>query len=148
MICLKGKNMDFDAGFHEEMYEEGYEDGCDETEAALGEEYDPEPDEDSESNGLGTLIGYATAAGLGYQMAKDEIDERKLAENILKNRTLKVAEPIKIPLSARHKTKGHKTPFARWSTRANIDPKTKDEELEYTMEEQLQIIRAEGEGHE
>jgi hypothetical protein len=50
---------------------------------------------------------------------------------------------VKMEFSKTHK--GKKTPFGRWATMVNKDPSRRDEDIEYTLEEQLQIIRAEGE---
>jgi len=130
--------MDFDPGFHEEMYDEH-----------LQEDMEP-PEDEIEFDDLGNPTYLAVATSFGYEMAQEEIDERQLAEDILKDRSRKERKqnPVKIPLSDRHKTKGYMTPFARWATKVNINPKNTSDEIEYTLEEQLQIIRAEGEGHD
>ncbi len=122
--------MNFDDGFHEEMYDEDFEEA---------EEPEVEYDE------LGNPILIAAAAGFGYHMATDEIEERQLVEDILRRRDKKQGDPIKVPLAHRHTTKGYVTPFGRWATKANQDPSKAKEDIQYTMEEQLQIIRAEGE---
>jgi hypothetical protein len=89
----------------------------------------------------------ASAVGLGYHMAQDDINERLIAEDILQERNGK-ADEIKIPLHKRHEEgKGTMTPFGRWATRVNNGGDT-NAPLEYTKEEQLKIIRAEGEGHD
>jgi hypothetical protein len=76
----------------------------------------------------------------------DELEERQLAEDILKRREGKQDEPIKVPLSHRHtqKKKGHMTPFARWSTKANMDHTRSKDKIEYTIEERLRIMESEG----
>ena len=119
--------MDFDPGFHEEMYDED-----------IDKDNEPEVEYDE----FGNVIAVATAAGFGYYMAKDELEERKLAEDILKQREGKQEDPVKVPLAHRHTTKGEITPFGRWATRANQDPSKAKEEIQYTKEEQLQIIKA------
>ena len=140
--------MDFDPGFHEEMYdeddlhdsyEEGYENGQDDMEPT---------EEEVEFDAMGNPIHLVAAIGFGYEMAKGEIDERQIAEDILKDKARRINEPLKVPLATRHTAKGHMTPFGRWATKANLDPSRRDEEIEYTLEEQLQMVRAEGEGHE
>lgn len=123
--------MDFDPGFHEE----GFEDEQNDTE---------EPEETVEFDAMGNPIYLATAAGFGYEMAQGEIDERQIAEDILKDRAGKQEELIKVPLSHRHEKKGHMTPFARWATNANIDPARSKDEIEYTIKERLRIMESEG----
>ncbi len=106
--------MDFDPG---ELYEEGYEDGHEEAEEDL-----ESAEEEVEFDAMGNPIYLAAVAGFAYQMAQGEIDERQIAEDILKNKAGKV-EPVKVPLAHRHtqKKKGHMTPFGRWSTKVNTD---------------------------
>lgn len=133
--------MDFDPGFFSEddmhdSYEEGYEDG---------HESDAEDDDVVETDELGNPIYLAAAAGFGYHMAQDEIEERRLAEEILKKREGKKDEPVKVPLKTRHAgPKG--TPFQRWAARVNQDPKSTKEPLTYTEEEQNIILKHEAEG--
>jgi hypothetical protein len=140
--------MDFDPGelyddsyenfdeIAEDNYEEGFEDGQEEVDDMQQE---PEVEYDDDGN----VIAVVAAAGFGYHMATDEIDERQLAEDVLARREGKT-EPVKIPLAKRHEAKGHMTPFGRWATRANLDHKRTEDEIEYTKEEQLEILRAEG----
>ena len=124
--------MDFDPG---ELYEDGFDDGINEPDELIEEaEYDDD----------GNLVEIAAAAGFGYHMSQDELEERRLAEGILKRRDSK-GKPVKVPLSHRHADRGIVTPFGRWATKANIDPGKSKDEIEYTLEEQLQIIRSEGE---
>ena len=119
--------MGFDPG---ELYDEGFDDGMEEN---IPEEVEYDDD--------GNPILLAAAAGFGYHMAEDELEERQIAENILKRKEA----PSKIPLSHRHKkTGGHMTPFARWATKVNLDHSKINDELEYTKEEQLQIFKSEG----
>ena len=97
-----------------------------------------------EFDDMGNPIYLATAAGFGAMMAEEEIlEERELAERILNEREGKQDELIKIPLSHRRRKKGHMTPFARWATKVNQDPDRRDEEIEYTMEEWIKIMRTE-----
>ena len=131
--------MDFDPG---ELYDEGYEEGFDEGYEQAEEDLTEEPEVEYDSNG--NIIYGAAAAGFGYHMAQDELEERQLAEDILKRREGKQGEPTKVPLSQRHETKGYMTPFGRWATKANIDHKRTEDELEYTEEERLQIMDSEG----
>jgi len=130
--------MDFDPG---ELYDEGYEDGYDEGYEAIEE--DTEDQEDSvELDAMGSPVYLAAAAGFGYHMAQDELNERQLAENIIKRKET----PIKVALSHRHEKTGggHMTPFARWSTKVNLDRTKINDEIEYTLEEKLQIFKSEG----
>lgn len=126
--------MDFDPG---ELCDENYDDGYENIE-------EPETTEEAEFDELGNPIYLAAAAGFGYHMATDELEERQLAEDILKRREGKQGKPTKIPLAQRHTTKGHMTPFARWATKANIDHKKTEDGVEYTKEERLQIMDSEG----
>jgi len=73
---------------------------------------------------------------------EEALEERKIAEDILERREGKQDTPIKVPLAQRNETKGHMTPFGRWATKANIDHKRAEDEIEYTKEEQLQILKA------
>ena len=123
--------MDFDPG---ELYDEGYEDGMEENMPEETEEYDDD----------GNLIPLVVATSFGYHMASEEIEERKLAEGILKRKEGRQDEPIKVPLARRKEDKGHMTPFARWSTKANLDHKRTEDDIEYTKEEQAQIFKSEG----
>jgi hypothetical protein len=94
----------------------------------------------------GGPIILAGTAGFGHHMAEDELEERKIAERLLKKKDkLKVK---KVPLlsrndEAKQKRKGHVSPFGRWSTKANIDPNTAKEKIEYSKKEQREIIRGE-----
>jgi len=125
--------MDFDPGFHEEMceenYDEGYEDGQNDTE---------DVQEDDDYDEWGNPLFLATAVGMGYHMARDEAIEQEAPppDQVKKEQT-------KIPLSQRKQKKGYVTPFGRWSTKMNEDPKKTEDKIEYTLEEQLAIIRAE-----
>jgi hypothetical protein len=125
--------MDFDPG---ELHDDDYEDGM--------EENMPDEEPDAEYDSAGNIVFAAAAAGFGYHMAQDELEERQIAENILKRREGKQYKPTKIPLAERHTTKGHMTPFGRWATKANIDHKRTEDEIEYTKEERLQIMDSEG----
>lgn len=130
--------MDFDPGecFDDnEHYEEGDDDGQDDMESN---------DEEVEFDSLGNPIYLAIGASLGHEMAQGEVDERQIAENLLRHREEKQHKPTKIPLAERHTTKGHMTPFGRWATKANIDHKRTEDEIEYTKEERLQIMDSEG----
>lgn len=131
--------MDFDPGFHEEIYDEGFDDGQE-----MYEENLEQSEEEVELDSMGNPIFLAAAGGFGYHMAQGEIDERQIAENILKNKARKVEVPVKVPLSHRHNQKGHMTPFGRWSTRVNMDHSKINDEIEYTIEERLQIMDSEG----
>ena len=122
--------MNFDPG---ELYDDDYDD--------IGE---PETTEEVEFDELGNPVYLATAAGFGYHMIADELEERQLAENILKRREGKKDKPAKVPLADRHTTRGNMTPFARWATKANLDHKNAGDDIEYTKEERHQIYDAEG----
>jgi len=129
--------MDFDPG---ELYDEGYEDGHDEGYETAEEDMEDQ-EETVELDDDGNPIFLAAAAGFGYHMAQDELEERQIAEDILKRKET----VVKVPLSHRHKKiRGHMTPFARWSTKVNLDHKKINDDLEYTKEEQLQIFKSEG----
>lgn len=145
--------MDIDPGeigWHDDddmgdAYGEGFEEGMDES----GDEEQSElnPDDGSEFG----PADLGVAAGFGYHMAQDEIEERKIAEDILKKRDKNQGKPVAVPLWKRNevKKKGKTTPFGRWATKVNQDPANADKvEMTYTKEEQLQMIRAEGEGHD
>jgi len=126
--------MNFDPG---ETYDDGYVDGMDDS--SLHAEDNVEYDE------LGNPIYLTSAIGFGYHMASDELDERKIAEDLLKDKD-DDNEIEKLPLSSRHnigkKKKGYMTPFGRWATKANQDPDNIPDEIEYTKEEQLEILAA------
>ena len=77
-------------------------------------------------------------------MVEESLEERKIAENILKRREGKKDKPAKVPLADRHTTRGNMTPFARWATKANLDHKNAGDDIEYTKEERHQIYDAEG----
>jgi len=130
--------MDFDPGeLCDENYDEGYEDGQNDIE-------EPETTEEVEFDELGNPIYLAAAAGFGYHMATDELEERQLAEDILKRREGKQGKPVKVPLAQRHTTKGHMTPFGRWATKSNINHDRNKDDIEYTKEERLKIMDSEG----
>lgn len=134
--------MDFDPGFFSEDDLDDLIDSMEEIEESEPEDV-PEPEVEYDASG--NVIAAVAGTGFGYHMAQDEIEERQIAEKILADREGKKGEPVKVPLSHRRdKKKGHMTPFARWATRVNMDPSKRDEDIEYTKEEQLQILRAEG----
>ena len=134
--------MDFDPGFHEEMYDEGFDDGYEEAEEDLADDR-TELEHDDDGNVIGLATGAAVAAGFGYHMANDEIDERKLSEEILRKKEGKQGEPVKVPLANRNEVKGVVTPFGRWASKVNKGYVKTDSPIEYTKEEQLQILNAE-----
>jgi len=113
----------------------------------LGEDRDSqdEIEEEVELDSMGNPIFLAAAGGFGYEMAQGEIDERQIAENILKNKARKV-ESVKVPLSHRHnqKKRGYMTPFGRWVGKVNKGLIKSEDEIEYTIEERLQIMDSEG----
>jgi len=126
--------MDFDPG---ELFDD--DDGVDYTEyTGDAPEYEDDTDE----------VELAAAAGLGYHMAQEEIEERKIAADILRKRDKNQGKPEAIPLWKRHeaKGKGKMTPFGRWATMVNNDPARRKLDITYTKEEQLAILRAEAEG--
>jgi hypothetical protein len=129
--------MDFDPGecFDDDAYEEGYE---------QAEKDFEHSEEEVELDSMGNPVYLAAAAAFGFHMAQDEIDERQIAEDILKNKAKKVGEPAKIPLATRHTTKGHMTPFGRWATKSNINHDKNKDDIEYTKEERLKIMDSEG----
>jgi len=130
--------MDFDPGmFTDDDMQDSYEEGYEDAEATHSDLV--------ETDELGNPVLLAAAAGFGYHMAQDGLEEREIAEEILKKRE---GKPEKIPLAKRHETKGYMTPFARWATKVNINPAKSGDAIEYTKEEQLQIIKEQGEGHE
>ena len=132
--------MDFDPG---ETYDDGYMDGLDDS---MLDNPDHDGGDNVEFDDVGNPTYLASAAGFGYHMASDELDERKIAEDLLKERDEINDEPEKLPLSSRHelgeKKKGYVTPFGKWATKANLDPKNIPDEIEYTKEEQLEILAA------
>lgn len=93
----------------------------------------------------GEMFFIGAAGGLGYEMAEDEIEEREIAEDILRRRDEKNYEQVKLPLASRHEVRGKMTPFGRWATEVNKNPNKRDMDIPYTKEEQLAIIRSEGE---
>jgi hypothetical protein len=138
--------VDFDPGFHDEMsqdeiedsfevenayeagHEEGYEEGFDDA-----QDSEPDVETDGDGNVLGVAIGAAAAAGFGYHMAKDEMDEREIAEHLLAERKHEIK---KVPLAARHgsgEVKGK--PFERWLHEYLSGSKKLTDPLEYTAEE-------------
>jgi len=127
--------MDFDPG---ELYDDNFEDGMEDN---IPEENLDE--QETEYDSMGNPIFLAAAAGFGYQMGQEDLDERKVAEEILRQREGKQSEPVKIPLASRHETKGYMTPFGRWASKVNRDPSRRNDPIEYTKEEQLQILNAE-----
>jgi len=127
--------MDFDPG---ELYDDNFEDGMEDN---IPEENLDE--QETEYDSMGNPIFIAAVAGFGYQMGQEDLDERKVAEEILKHREDKQDKPIKIPLASRNETKGYITPFGRWASKVNQDPSKRNDPIEYTKEEQLQILNAE-----
>ena len=128
--------MDFDPG---EIYEEGYDEGF-----ADNEPVEENSEEKVEYDSLGNPIFLAAAGAFGYHMAEDSLEEREIAEDLLKKRERRPEEPIKVPLSSRHATTSDKrTPFLRWAEKVNKDPDRREESIDYTLEEQLQIIDSE-----
>jgi hypothetical protein len=133
----EGYEEGYDGG-HVDGYEEGFDNG---EEAELSSDDGPDFD----------AVDMATAAGFGYHMSQDEINERRIAEEILRKRDKAQGKPVAVPLWERHGTesKGKTTPFGRWAAKVNQDPSLRDKlKIEYTKEEQLKMIRAEGEGHD
>ena len=127
--------MDFDPGeLHDDSYDDGYADG-EESNEPIEESQEDHVDFDE----FGIPIAIATAAGFGYHMAQDEQAEQGQADTEFEQ------EPILIPLAQRRNKKGYVSPFGRWATKANRDPSKANDEIEYTKEEQLAIIKAEGE---
>jgi hypothetical protein len=103
------------------------------------------PDDDSM---LEDVISAATAAGFGYHMAQDEMNERELAEEILrrKEEEREANKPTKVPLWTRHKVKGSKgSPALRAMYKVATGERTTKDPIEYTEEEQRQILDFEGE---
>jgi len=108
------------------------------------QDIDDEPQVE-EFDEYGNPIYMAMAAGFGYHMAQDELEERQIAEDILKRQEEKLEAPVKIPLASRHvQNKGKMTPFGRWATKVNHDLSKLDTEIEYTVEERLAILEIEG----
>jgi len=117
----------------DDFYGESFEDGLEEEDRQV-EEFDED----------GNPVYMATAVGFGYHMAQDEIEERKIAEGILRRKEGKPDTPTKIPLANRHEVKGKMTPFGRWATAVNHDLSRLNEDIEYTVEERLAILEIEG----
>lgn len=148
--------MNFDPGEHgwaeeyentdemaEDNYEEGFKDGQNEAEEEAAAESIAEEDDHS---GLDHPFGIAAAAGIGYEMAQREIDERQIAENILKNRTRKVNEFLKVSLKTRHvKRGGQVSPARRWMSQVCTGQKTTRDPVDYTEEEKREILNFESE---
>ncbi|MGD9158321.1 MAG: hypothetical protein PVG39_07955 [Desulfobacteraceae bacterium] len=117
-----------------------FEDATDEyyPEDDVGEHYFDDEDGEVDSPGINP-INLATAAGFGYHMAVDEYSQHKQMG------PSKPKKFEKIPLKFRHEKKGVITKFAKWAMRANDNPKEAKKGIEYTKEEQIRIIKAEGE---
>jgi hypothetical protein len=73
-------------------------------------------------------------------MAQDEIEERKLAEDLLREKEEKIE---KIPLHARHSSIKGGSPFERWARDVQAGRKTMDDPLEFTPEEEDKILAKE-----
>jgi len=142
--------MDFDPGFHEEMYDEiaedNYEEGYEDAQVEMEETMEP-AEEEGDLGGLGNPYWWTTAALFGYQMGqdKDRIDERQLASDILERRENNV-EPEKVSLKTRHKIKGGEVSPARRAMLAVASGrKTTKDPIEYTDAEKKAILEYEGE---
>lgn len=132
--------MDFDPGFFQEDPEDAYEAGHEEGyEEGFDDARDTEAEYDENGNVLAVGIGFGAAAGFGYEAAKDEIDERQLAEKHLKKRKDE-PEMVKVPLSSRHGSREVKgKPFERWLHDFLSGKKKITDPLEYTPEERAKF---------
>ena len=153
-VNSRGEQMDFDPGelydeYEDDMselydeddvydsYEEGYEDGQNDV-----PEYNDQTEEISERDDDGfDPTDLAIAAGFGHHMAQDEMEDHKTPRGPKGGK----AGPESVPLWERHNRKGKMTPFGRWATMVNEDPSKRNEEIQYTKEERLAILKAEGE---
>ncbi len=150
--------MDFDPGMFsddefedtrddaaEGTYDEGYEEGYDAKEDELNEELTQEetPDVlDSEYD----ATALAAAAGFGYHMASDELEERRIAEDILRRRNPpKTGKVQRVSLKNRKASKFKGSPAKRWMYEVATGQKKAKDPVEYTDEEKAAILRYEGE---
>ncbi|RLI66034.1 MAG: hypothetical protein DRO67_01770 [Candidatus Asgardarchaeum californiense] len=108
-------------------------------------EYDIEFDNNYEP--LSTIeIGafeIGVAVGFGHNMAQEEIDEDKIAKQLLKKRKSN-KEQTKVPLSTRHTEEIERgKPFERWYLNVLRGKKKVTDPLDYTEKELYQIALAE-----
>jgi hypothetical protein len=108
-------------------------------------DFDIELDDDSEPIGACELgvFEMSVAAGLGYHMAQDEIDEDAVAKKLLR-RIHTDKKQIKVPLSTRHNNDEEKgKPFERWYLDVLRGRKKITDPLDYTEKELFLIAQAE-----
>lgn len=103
----------------------------------------------------GAIMGAAHEQGMedGKKLADEEdsnqpdnLDEREIAEDILKRMEKEEKAPRKISLKARHRAKGSKlSPSVRWMYDVASGKKSIKDPVELTEEEQRAILKYEGE---
>ena len=142
--------MDFDPGMFSEddiddmsnnAYGEGYEDALDE-QAELN--YEPEPEEASDVlDDEYDTVDLAVAAGFGYHMASDELEERKIAKKILDRKKKNKIQKVSLRNRKSSGVKG--SPSKRWMFEVASGQKKAKDPVEYTDEEKKAILEYEGE---
>jgi len=108
-------------------------------------DFDIELDDNYEpvsANEIG-VFEMSVAAGLGYHMAQDEIDEDAVAKKLLrKMHTSK--EQVKVPLSTRHNNEDERgKPFEKWYLNVLRGQKKVTDPIDYTEKELYLIAQAE-----
>ena len=89
------------------------------------------------------VLEVAAAAGFGYHTAQEELDEDKIARQLLKKIHTNY-EPVKVPLSDRHSSNNKRgKPFERWYISVLKGQKKITDPLDYTEEELFLIAQAE-----
>jgi hypothetical protein len=89
-----------------------------------------------------------TIRNIVEDVVEEELGERELAERILrrKEEEREANKPTKVPLWTRHKVKGSKgSPALRAMYKVATGERTTKDPIEYTEEEQRQILDFEGE---
>ncbi|TET61108.1 MAG: hypothetical protein E3J47_05740 [Candidatus Stahlbacteria bacterium] len=108
-------------------------------------EYDIELDDDYEPLSAGEIgiFEMGVAAGFGHHMAQEELDEDRIARQLLK-RMEGDKEQAKVPLSSRHTTEIERgKPFERWYLNFLKGQRKITDPLDYTEEELYQIAQTE-----
>lgn len=136
--------MDFDPGMFSEDNIDDFEgeNYPDDEQAELN--YEPEPEETSDvlDDEYGAAV-LGAAAGFGYHMASDELEERKIAKKILDRKKKKKVQKVSLRNRKSSKVKG--SPSKRWMFEVASGQKKAKDPVEYTDEEKKAILEYEGE---
>lgn len=112
----------------------------------MGDDNEPRQEEmDTVLDGERDAAAAAVAAGFGYHLASDSLEERKIAEDILKRKEEGAGKIEKIPLKKRKGVAIKGSPAKRWMFEVATGQKSTKDPVEYTEEEKKQILQHEGE---